>query len=45
MKRSIICPRFEKAISLLSQRWTALIINQILSWITSFLHSPIFYRN
>jgi len=31
MKQSIICPRFEKAISLLSQRWTALIINQILS--------------
>jgi DNA-binding HxlR family transcriptional regulator len=31
MTQSIICPRFEKAISLLSQRWTALIINQILS--------------
>ena len=31
MKQSIICPRFEKALSLLSQRWTALIIYQILS--------------
>jgi len=31
MNQSIICPRFEKAISLLSQRWMALIINQILS--------------
>ena len=31
MKQSIICPRFEKAISLLSRRWTALIINQMLS--------------
>src|SRR5690625_6841161 len=31
MKQTIICPRFEKAITLLSQRWTALIINQLLS--------------
>lgn len=31
MNQSIICPRFEKAISLLSQRWTALIIYQLLS--------------
>ena len=31
MNQTINCPRFEKAISLLSQRWTALIINQILS--------------
>ncbi|WP_227939362.1 winged helix-turn-helix transcriptional regulator [Alkalihalobacillus deserti] len=31
MEPSIICPRFEKAISLLSQRWTALIIYQLLS--------------
>ena len=31
MKESIICPRFEKAISLLSQRWTSLIINRLLS--------------
>lgn len=29
MKPSI-CPRFEKAISLLSQRWTALVIYQLL---------------
>jgi DNA-binding HxlR family transcriptional regulator len=28
---SEICPRFEKAISILSQRWTALIIYQLLS--------------
>lgn len=31
MKQTIICPRFEKSISLLSQRWTALIVNQLLS--------------
>lgn len=31
MNQSIICPRFEKAISLLSQRWTALVIYQLLS--------------
>jgi len=28
---SIICPRFEKAITLLSQRWTALVIYQLLN--------------
>lgn len=27
----LICPRFEKAMSLLSQRWTGLIIYQLLS--------------
>src|SRR6185312_46869 len=31
MNQSTICPRFEKAISLLSQRWTALVIYQLLS--------------
>ncbi|WP_453991937.1 winged helix-turn-helix transcriptional regulator [Bacillus nitroreducens] len=31
MKQPTICPKFEKAISLLSQRWTALIIYQLLS--------------
>ncbi len=31
MDQSAICPRFEKAISLLSHRWTALIIYQLLS--------------
>lgn len=31
MDTSIICPRFETAISLLSQRWTGLIIYQLLS--------------
>ncbi|MBU8906295.1 winged helix-turn-helix transcriptional regulator [Desertibacillus haloalkaliphilus] len=30
MKQRTICPRFEKAISLLSQRWTALVIYQLL---------------
>ena len=31
MKQSTICPKFEKAISLLSQRWTGLLIYQLLS--------------
>jgi|SRR5690554_158278 len=31
MKEPTICPKFEKAISLLSQRWTALVIYQLLS--------------
>ncbi|RNF39168.1 winged helix-turn-helix transcriptional regulator [Planococcus salinus] len=31
MDTSVICPRFESAISLLSQRWTGLIIYQLLS--------------
>src|SRR5690625_3591276 len=30
MKQSKLCPRFEKAVSLLSQRWTALVIYQML---------------
>lgn len=30
MKQSVLCPRFEKAINLLSQRWNALIIYQLL---------------
>lgn len=30
MKQSTICPKFEKAISLLSQRWTGLLIYQLL---------------
>lgn len=30
MKKSSICPRFEKAISIISQRWTGLIIHQLL---------------
>lgn len=30
MKQPTICPKFEKAISILSQRWTALIIYQLL---------------
>ncbi|OLO28544.1 MarR family transcriptional regulator [Alkalihalophilus pseudofirmus] len=31
MKQPTICPKFEKAISLLSQRWTALVIYQLLA--------------
>jgi DNA-binding HxlR family transcriptional regulator len=31
MKQPTICPKFEKAISLLSQRWTALVIYQLLT--------------
>lgn len=31
MNRSAICPRFEKAIQMLGQRWTGLIIYQLLS--------------
>ncbi|OLN22419.1 transcriptional regulator [Domibacillus antri] len=31
MDPSIICPRFEKAVAILSQRWTALVIYQLLS--------------
>ncbi|WP_077210744.1 winged helix-turn-helix transcriptional regulator [Bacillus dakarensis] len=31
MNQPTICPKFEKAISLLSQRWTALLIYQLLS--------------
>ncbi|RHW33955.1 transcriptional regulator [Lysinibacillus yapensis] len=30
MKQPTICPKFEKAISLLSQRWNALVIYQLL---------------
>jgi len=31
MNQPTICPKFEKAISLLSQRWSALVIYQLLS--------------
>ncbi|MCA1055467.1 helix-turn-helix transcriptional regulator [Rossellomorea aquimaris] len=31
MNHSTICPRFEKAISIISQRWNALIIYQLLT--------------
>lgn len=30
MKQSILCPKFEKAATMLSQRWTALVIYQML---------------
>ncbi|WP_347552626.1 helix-turn-helix domain-containing protein [Pseudalkalibacillus hwajinpoensis] len=30
MSKSSLCPKFEKAMSLLSQRWTGLIIHQLL---------------
>lgn len=31
MNTSVICPRFEKAMGILSQRWTGLIIYQLLN--------------
>ncbi|PLR96787.1 winged helix-turn-helix transcriptional regulator [Bacillus sp. T33-2] len=31
MNQSLLCPRFEKAMTILSQRWTGLIIYQLLS--------------
>ncbi|MDQ0270535.1 winged helix-turn-helix transcriptional regulator [Cytobacillus purgationiresistens] len=31
MNQALICPRFEKAMSLMSQRWTGLVIYQLLS--------------
>lgn len=31
MNQSLICPRFEKAISILNQRWTGLVIYQLLT--------------
>jgi len=31
MDTSVICPRFESAITILSQRWTGLIIYQLLN--------------
>ncbi|PLR84816.1 winged helix-turn-helix transcriptional regulator [Bacillus sp. V33-4] len=31
MNKTALCPRFEKAMSILSQRWTGLIIYQMLS--------------
>ncbi|WP_141433894.1 helix-turn-helix domain-containing protein [Bacillus sp. 03113] len=31
MNQSTLCPKFEKAITILSQRWTGLIIYQLLS--------------
>ncbi|QGQ46482.1 winged helix-turn-helix transcriptional regulator [Metabacillus sediminilitoris] len=31
MNKSLICPRFEKAMGILSQRWTGLVIYQLLS--------------
>lgn len=38
MDTTVICPRFESAISLLSQRWTGLIIYQLLSGPQRFSH-------
>ena len=31
MNKSLICPKFEKAMTLMSQRWTGLIIYQLLT--------------
>jgi DNA-binding HxlR family transcriptional regulator len=38
MNRSTICPRFEKAMTILSQRWTGLIIYQLLIGPQRFCH-------
>ncbi|WP_202080874.1 winged helix-turn-helix transcriptional regulator [Caldalkalibacillus salinus] len=38
MKKSLLCPRFEKAMTILSQRWTGLIIYQLLSGPQRFCH-------
>ncbi|AKO94082.1 MULTISPECIES: winged helix-turn-helix transcriptional regulator [Priestia] len=38
MDRSLICPRFEKAMSILSQRWTGLVIYQLLTGPQRFCH-------
>jgi len=35
---TLICPKFEKAMSLLSQRWTGMIIFQLLSGPQRFCH-------
>lgn len=34
----VICPRFEKAMNLLSQKWTGLIVYQLLSGPQRFCH-------
>ena len=31
MEQSVICPRFEKAMGMMSQRWTGLVIYQLLT--------------
>lgn len=31
MNQSLVCPRFEKAINILSQRWTGLVIYQLIT--------------
>jgi DNA-binding HxlR family transcriptional regulator len=38
LDRSLICPRFEKAMSILSQRWTGLVIYQLLTGPQRFCH-------
>ncbi|MED4070492.1 winged helix-turn-helix transcriptional regulator [Priestia endophytica] len=38
MDRLLICPRFEKAMSILSQRWTGLVIYQLLTGPQRFCH-------
>ncbi|KAB2493655.1 winged helix-turn-helix transcriptional regulator [Priestia endophytica] len=38
MDKSLICPRFEKAMSILSQRWTGLVIYQLLTGPQRFCH-------
>jgi DNA-binding HxlR family transcriptional regulator len=38
MNDSSLCPKFEKAINIISKRWTALIIYQLLSGAHRFCH-------
>ncbi|XEC94351.1 winged helix-turn-helix transcriptional regulator [Paenibacillus tarimensis] len=38
MSQEQLCPRFEKAIEILSKRWTALIVFQLLSGPQRFVH-------
>ncbi|MFB6467097.1 winged helix-turn-helix transcriptional regulator [Cytobacillus sp. Hz8] len=38
MKHHLLCPRFEKAMNILGQRWTGLIIYQLISGPQRFCH-------
>ncbi|KQX56658.1 MULTISPECIES: winged helix-turn-helix transcriptional regulator [unclassified Paenibacillus] len=38
MERNLLCPRFEKAVEILSKRWTSLIVFQLLSGPQRFIN-------
>jgi DNA-binding HxlR family transcriptional regulator len=38
LDQTLICPRFEKAINILSQKWTGLVIYQLLNGPQRFCH-------